>query len=832
MKRLLLICCVLFVWLSVKGQSGVSEAAFQKFKSGDFEAAYPLYQKLLQQFPKDIKYNYYLGACMVETNRDISQASKYLRFSSLKGAPKEVMFYLARANQLNYEFEEALLNYTKYLKAAGLTATLKDRCTTYMEECKTGTTMTGKIFDLTILKSDTTATSNLLSHYKPSAEMGTVMKNGDFFESGINPEGIMFLTERGDLAMYSSNAPDGKQYNLFKMEKLIDGWGEPVLLGDAVNSKYDERYPFLLTDGVTLYFSSNRPGGLGGFDIYKATYNSENKAFNDVVNLGIPYNSPADDYFFVCDEFKNIAWFSSNRAATGDRVVVYCMKWDNSIVKNNVSDINQVKQAAMLIPSGLSGNGVDGEVADNLNENSSNDNAQFHFPVTDTLEYTRFEHFRSAEARTFFEKGFALTSQKDSLSKKMKEKRRIYATTSSDVERNKVVNEILILEKKTYGLDDAISKDYYEAQRLEQAKIKELVRTGQYQSFDGTQKAVAKESVIDLSNIPQDLPLFSNDEFGQQLAELQKMYPRLFAEDQVEQLRHSDSLYVWGNILNLESSRLLEKASKMTTTPENNPVRPFGKKTVEGPTGEELARQSQELKLKALELYHKALDEKNVIYNSKYRAFKTDLTPSEMKNSLLSIANESNAYYKNATELTNGEAGILSPEKIEKSGTLKRKAVEGQERGLLDYLTWLDSHAATEKTTTPNSFVAPSYSEIQKSEANKPVIVPVEEEVTVDEPENTKAAINAQEAPVYKIQIGVYRNQPDVTTLGQLKDVTSVQLDNGLTKYFCGKFSTYEAANAELQRVRQGAFPAAFIVSFVNEKQIPVTQARELEGKH
>lgn len=72
-----------------------------------------------------------------------------------------------------------------------------------------------------------------------------------------------------------------------------DKWQIPLHLPDNVNSKYKETQPSLSADGKTLYFASNRPGGLGDMDIWKTTF--ENNAWTNPVNLGPSVNTPFDD---------------------------------------------------------------------------------------------------------------------------------------------------------------------------------------------------------------------------------------------------------------------------------------------------------------------------------------------------------------------------------------------------------------------------------------------------------------------------------------------------------------------------------------------------------
>jgi tetratricopeptide (TPR) repeat protein len=88
-------------------------------------------------------------------------------------------------------------------------------------------------------------------------------------------------------------------------------WNRPENAGAAVNTPQDERFPFIHEDG-TLYFSSTGHIGLGGLDIFAATWDSVSNTFNSVKNLGKPYNSPKDDFSFIIDDSKNTGYFASN----------------------------------------------------------------------------------------------------------------------------------------------------------------------------------------------------------------------------------------------------------------------------------------------------------------------------------------------------------------------------------------------------------------------------------------------------------------------------------------------------------------------------------------
>jgi outer membrane protein OmpA-like peptidoglycan-associated protein/tetratricopeptide (TPR) repeat protein/5-hydroxyisourate hydrolase-like protein (transthyretin family) len=88
-------------------------------------------------------------------------------------------------------------------------------------------------------------------------------------------------------------------------------WGTPQNMGNLINTEGNENFPFLYADQV-LYFSSDGQGGLGGLDIYKIELSSSPKE-SKVVNLGFPINTQNDDFAYIQDQKNKTGYFSSNR---------------------------------------------------------------------------------------------------------------------------------------------------------------------------------------------------------------------------------------------------------------------------------------------------------------------------------------------------------------------------------------------------------------------------------------------------------------------------------------------------------------------------------------
>lgn len=131
--------------------------------------------------------------------------------------------------------------------------------------------------------------------------------NSSYWEGGvcISPDGKKYF--------FTSERPGGYgNSDIWMVEKKgKNEWSEPVNLGPEVNTPYDEAGMFLSPDGKTLFFCSNGPLSMGGYDILKTVY--ENKAWSKPVNVGYPINSPGKEGQLTLSADAKFAYFSSDR---------------------------------------------------------------------------------------------------------------------------------------------------------------------------------------------------------------------------------------------------------------------------------------------------------------------------------------------------------------------------------------------------------------------------------------------------------------------------------------------------------------------------------------
>ncbi len=117
---------------------------------------------------------------------------------------------------------------------------------------------------------------------------------------------------------FSSNKPTGfGGKDLYRIKKLPNGkWSMPMNLGPTINTDKDEDSPFLHPDGTKLYFSSKGHNTMGDYDVFKTTLDQETNSFSTPENLGFPINSVNNDIFFVLNANGTHGYYSSIREET------------------------------------------------------------------------------------------------------------------------------------------------------------------------------------------------------------------------------------------------------------------------------------------------------------------------------------------------------------------------------------------------------------------------------------------------------------------------------------------------------------------------------------
>jgi len=188
---------------------------------------------------------------------------------------------------------------------------LHDGCVSISQD---GSTLISYIITEDSSKSKPKYTGDLYySNYIDSSWWTAPKKFGPSINSEYQELSACFSLDKKTL-YFSSNRPGGYGgFDLYKVKQLPSGtWGTPVNLGPVINTKYNEDAPYLHADGETFYFSSEGHSTMGGFDVFKS-YERANKYWSTPENLGYPINTVENDIYFTISEDNKTAYYSSDR---------------------------------------------------------------------------------------------------------------------------------------------------------------------------------------------------------------------------------------------------------------------------------------------------------------------------------------------------------------------------------------------------------------------------------------------------------------------------------------------------------------------------------------
>jgi hypothetical protein len=336
---------VLIIILSVTGLMSFAQSdkdviinADRYFRQGQYAEAMPLYSQLLSLHRNDPLYAYRFGVSMLYSDRrEPDLAIRYIQsgLDKLHGDDAVMMYYhLGTAYHLTFRFIEALRYYNMFAEAAKGKQYAGFNVEQRINMCNNGVRLLQNIRDLYVFERHHVYFENFFRSYNVSRFGGRLLVKPDIFKTKLDKKAgeqtIVFLSDTQQVVYYSSYGRDGKNgKDIYRSFKKADGnWDTPERLSHVVNSEYDEDYPFILPDGKTLYFSSKGHNSMGGYDIFRTTWDEEQDEWTMPVNLDFAINTPYDDILFVTDKEEKYAWFSSVRNSGLRQINVYLVRID------------------------------------------------------------------------------------------------------------------------------------------------------------------------------------------------------------------------------------------------------------------------------------------------------------------------------------------------------------------------------------------------------------------------------------------------------------------------------------------------------------------------
>ncbi len=421
MRKIKFLLSVLMCFIyaaSIAQNRDIQEEAAVYFDQKDYKKAYEAYDKLYTQVPKNLEYKFRLGYCCLFYPEKKARAIEI--FEDIKRTDKspDVDYYLAKAYHINYRFDDAIKSYEKYISEK--TGKLSKEEQEFIDDSKLGiiNSNNGKeliakkiIADIKnigapintdeteavpIISADESvmiytyvgekSTGGLLNDMlKPDKEEGKyhedifictktndstwnqpigiaslntnandaavalspdgqtlftfasdVKNPGDLYFSSLNGtewskpeklnaninsdywEGSCSITADGRYLYFASEKPGGLGgRDLYVSEKVNGEWAPAVNLGPSINTPYNEDAPFIHPDGITLFFSSEGHKSIGGYDIMYSIKKENN--WIEPLSMGIPLNTTEDDRYYVINAKGDVGYFSSNRGGAGGK---------------------------------------------------------------------------------------------------------------------------------------------------------------------------------------------------------------------------------------------------------------------------------------------------------------------------------------------------------------------------------------------------------------------------------------------------------------------------------------------------------------------------------
>lgn len=307
-----------------------------------------------------------------------------------------------------YRFEEAEAQLNKELEKNRKDGKTDAQLEADLRQAQMGADMLRGTEKVIIIDSMVVKHEQMLDAINIDRECGSIIRPADIPGLKLQaPTGASaFINELGDRVVYAQAGANGC-LKLVAADKLGEEWAQPVHI--IANSAADDiqDFPFMMTDGVTLYFAAQGDESLGGYDIFVTRYDKENGTFLKAENMGMPFNSPANDYLMVIDEPNNIGWFVTDREQAPGNVCIYRFipNTTREVYDLNTDDEEKVRRMARI--SSVAESHTDARAlaaarkriaeAGHLKNGGSSEHHRF--VVNDRTVYTQFSQFRSDAAR-------------------------------------------------------------------------------------------------------------------------------------------------------------------------------------------------------------------------------------------------------------------------------------------------------------------------------------------------------------------------------------------------------------------------------------------------
>lgn len=460
--RRYLLTFLLFL-LTVSSVAQTLQTGRNLFAQGKYEQALPIIGKYLKQSPDNAARNYWYGVCLYETGQK-DKCLPYLRKAAEKKIVKAYR-YLSMYYAEHFRYPEAIDCLEQLVDGMKADPELHDEALEIQygheaERLKRLYRMLRSTQKVCFIDSCVVSKNNFLSHYTLDSNIGSFSSYMSTF--GGSTEGEVFIPETGSDIYFSRLDPDSI-FRLYHGYRSFDEWTDFAPVNDIDG---DTRYPFVMSDGMTVYFANNGPESIGGYDIFATRFNADNNGFLLPDNIGMPFNSEANDYMYVIDEANELGWFATDRGQSPDSICIYTFIPNESRLRYNLEngDTAMIVRSARIASIAESQTDPDAvrqarqrlAMASLAGSDTSKPKHNLNFVIDDTKDYHSASDFRSPEARRLFNELLSMRQTLESQISKLQTQRDLWPKSkSSDQERMRP--EILKLEQAVAELEKRIA---------------------------------------------------------------------------------------------------------------------------------------------------------------------------------------------------------------------------------------------------------------------------------------------------------------------------------------------------------------------------------------
>lgn len=471
MKRYILSLAFILLALGLHAQTLAQAKSL--YDKGQYEQALPAFRKFVKSSPSNGNYNLWYGVCLLRTNTP-DEAVKYLE-NAVKRRTPSGQFYLAQAYNDVYRFEEAVETLEDYIADLQKRKRSTTEAEQLLEKVRSNLRMLKGVEEVCFIDSFVVDKADLLQAYKISPEVGKIARYDDIFGNTRHGSGgTVYENEIGNKVYFSELQKDST-LSLLSSNKMMGEWGQGHLLPGSINESMNADYPFVMADGVTIYYAADGAGSMGGYDIFVTRYNTNTDAYLTPENVGMPFNSPYNDYLYVVDEYNNLGWFASDRYQPEGKVCVYVFIPNATKQVYNYEGMDRAKLFSLARLHAIRDTWFDSKLVADARQRLQEaiqekprveKQKEFEFVIDDNHVYYEASDFHSPQAKALFKKYRQTEESYHQQRAKLENLRNEYAR-AGQTNKTRMAPAILDLEKRVQQLETEIDQAAIQVRRLE-----------------------------------------------------------------------------------------------------------------------------------------------------------------------------------------------------------------------------------------------------------------------------------------------------------------------------------------------------------------------------